>query len=154
MATTDEKRWERLAALGFKREIPTPEGQARMSAVIVQLAEPLIKQHAKTAERAKAIISLVVAGWNKSLFPPDKQPLVEKELIDRFVPKDGSAEVVGTVIHIMDLIGDRRVTEFPNLNKVIVDFKIEVSHDTLTLNVTSAPIPDLEMSAKRSEGEG
>ena len=144
MATNDAERWERLAALGFKREISTPEGQARMSAVILQLAEPLIKQHAKTVERAKAIISLVVAGWNKSLILPDKRPLVEKELIDRFVPKDGSAATVGTVIHVMDLIGDRRAKEFPDLNKVIVDYKIEASGDTLTLNISSAPIPDLE----------
>jgi hypothetical protein len=148
MATKDEERWERLAALGFKREIPTPEGQARMSAVILQLADPLIKQHAKTVERAKAIISLVIAGWNKSLFPPDKQPLVEKELIDRFVPKDGSAATVGTVIHVMDMIGDRRVKEFPGLNKVIVDYKLEVSGNNLNLNISSAPIPDLYGEAR------
>ena len=147
MATNDEKRWERLAALGAKREIPTPEGQARMSAVILQLANPLIKQHAKTVDRAKAIISLVIAGWNKSMFPPDKQPLVEKELIDRFVPKDGSAETVGTVIHIMDLIAERRMKEFPDLNKIIVDYEVEVSGDSLNLNVSSAPIPALNGEA-------
>ena len=38
MTNQDETRWERLAALGVKREIPTPEGEAKMSAVVLQLA--------------------------------------------------------------------------------------------------------------------
>ena len=40
MSDKAKERWERLAALGVKREIPTPEGQAKMSAVILQLADP------------------------------------------------------------------------------------------------------------------
>ena len=35
MSSKDKQRRERLAALGAKREIPTPEGEARMSAVIL-----------------------------------------------------------------------------------------------------------------------
>jgi hypothetical protein len=96
MANESEERWKRLAALGVQREIPTPEGEARMSAVILQLAEPLLKQHGKTPQRAEAIIMLTIAAWNKSMFPPDKQPLIEKDLINSFVPKDGNAEDVIT----------------------------------------------------------
>ena len=48
MAINDEERRKRLAALGAKAEIPTPEGEAKMSAVILQLAEPLMKQHGIT----------------------------------------------------------------------------------------------------------
>ena len=81
---------------------PTPEGEAKTSAVILQLAEPLMKQHGTTAERAEALLMLTIAGWNKSMFPPDKQPLVEKDLINAFVPKDGSAEAVGVAVEVMD----------------------------------------------------
>src|SRR3989304_759740 len=98
MTIKDQERWERLAALGVKREIPTPEGEAKMSAVILQLAEPLMEQHGKTAERAQAILMLAIAGWNKSMFPPDQQPLIEKDLIDAFVPEDGSAQAVGVAV--------------------------------------------------------
>ncbi len=80
MPIKDKERWERLAALGAKSEIPTPEGEAKMSAVILQLAEPLIRKHGKTVERAEAIIMLTIAGWNKSMFPTDKQPIIEKDL--------------------------------------------------------------------------
>ena len=149
-----EERWERLAALGVKREIPTPEGEARMSAVILQIAEPLIKQHGKTEERAKSILMLTVAGWNKSVFPPDKQPIVEKELIDRFVPKGGSAEAVGVVVHIMDTVAEQREKLFPDLRKVIVDYEVEISAGHLTLNVTSAPVPDVWQRAEGKQGSG
>ena len=144
MPSKDEKRWERLAALGMKREIPTPDGEAKMSAVILQLAEPLIKKHGKTAERAEAILMLTIAGWNKSMFPPDKQPLIEKDLIDAFVPKDGSAEAVGVAVEVMDFVAERRQRLFPDLRKIIVDYEVTIGGGRLTLGVSSAPIPNLD----------
>jgi len=146
MPNMDEKRWERLAALGVKREMPTPESEAKMSAVILQLAEPMMKQHGTTAERAEALLMLTIAGWNKSMFPPDKQPLVEKDLINAFVPKDGSAEAVGVAVEVMDIIAERRQKLFPDLRKIIVDYEVEIGGGRLTLNVSSAPIPDLGQS--------
>jgi hypothetical protein len=140
---SNKERWERLAVLDGKREIPTPEGEAKMSAVVLELAKPLLKEHGKTGGRAEAIISLTVAGWNKSMFPPDKQPAIENDLIDCFVPKDGSAENIGVAVHVMDLVADRREQLFPDLRKIILDYDLQVSDDFLTLNVTSAPIPDL-----------
>ncbi len=143
MPIKDKERWQRLVALGAKEEIPTPEGQAKMSAVILQLAEPLFKQYGKTADRAKVIISLAVAAWNKSMFPPDKQPLIEQDLIDCFVPKDGNAEDVGLTIGFMDVIAERREKLFPDLRKIVLDYEAEISGGRLTLAVTSAPIPEL-----------
>lgn len=63
-----------------------------MSAVILKLAEPLMKKHASNPERASVIIMVTIAAWNKSMFPEEKQPMIEKDLIDCFVPKDGSAQ--------------------------------------------------------------
>ena len=143
MRNNQDKRWERLAALGVKREIPTPEDEAKMSAVILQVAEPLMKQHGTTAERAETILMLSIAGWNKSMFPPDKQPLVEKDLIDAFVPNDGSAQAIGVAVEIMDIIAERRLKLFPDLRKIIVDHEVEIVGGRLTLSVSSAPIPDL-----------
>ena len=148
MPIKDKERWERLAALGAKSEIPTPEGEAKMSAVILELAEPLLKQHGKTPERAEAIIMLTIAGWNKSMFPPDKQPIIEKDLIDCFVPKDGIAEDIGVAVHFMDLVAERREKLFPDLRKIIVDYEVEVSGGRLTLNVASAPIPDISQHSR------
>ncbi len=142
MSIKDKERWERLAALGAKSVIPTPDAEVKMSAVILQVAEPLLKRHGKTRERTETIISLTVAGWNKSLVPPEKQPSFEKELIDCFVPKDGSAEDVGVATLIMDIAAERREKLFPNLRKIVVDYDLDISRGQLTLNVTSAPIPE------------
>lgn len=142
MSTKAEERWKRLAALGVKREIPTPEGEARMSAVMLQLAEPIIKQHGKTEEQVKWVLMLCVAGWNKSVFPADKQAIVEREFIDRFVPNDGSAEAGGIVVEIMDYVSEQREKLFPDLHRVIVDYDIEISGGDLNLNGTSARAPD------------
>lgn len=146
MTNKDETRWERLAALGVKREMPTPEGEAKMSAVILQLAEPLMKQHGTTAERAESLLMLTIAGWNKSMFPPDKQPLIENDLINAFVPKDGSAEAVGVAVEVMDIVAEQRQKLFPDLRKIIVDYDVEIVGGRLTLNVSSAPIPNLGQS--------
>jgi len=144
MPSKDDERWKRLAALGVKREMPTPEGEAKMSAVVLQLAEPLMKEYGTTAKRAQTILLLTIAGWNKSMFPPDKQPLIEKDLVDAFVPKDGSAEAVGVAVEVMDFIAERRQKLFPDLRKIIVDHQVQIGGGRLTLTVSSAPIPDLD----------
>jgi hypothetical protein len=77
------------------------------------------------------------------MFPTDKQPIVEKDLIDCFVPKDGSAVAVGVAIEVMDTITERREKLFPDLQKIIVDYETHIDGGRLTLNVTSAPIPEL-----------
>ena len=89
---------------------------------------------------------LTIAGWNKSMFPPDKQPLIEKDLIDAFVPKDGSAGAVGVAVEVMDLIAERRQELFPDLRKIVVDYHVEIGGGRLTLQVSSAPIRDVGKS--------
>ena len=136
MTIHDEERWKRLEALGAKREVPTPEGEHKMSAVILQLAEPLMEKHGNTPEQAHSIIMMTIAGWNKSMFPPEHQTIIEKDLIDAFVPKDGLATDVGTVIDLLDLVVERRKQLFPDVQKIIVDYKLEIGDGRLTLNVT------------------
>lgn len=134
---------EAAGCIGARSEIPTPEGDARMSAVILEVAEPLLKQCGKAPERAKAVIMLVVAGWKKALFPLDQQPVVEKEIIDLFVPGDRSAEAIGVAVDIMDAAAERRERLFPDLRKIIVDYEVDFFGDRLTLNVSSASVPDV-----------
>ena len=144
MPSKAEERWQRLSALGAKGVIPTPEGEARMSAVILEVAEPLLKKYAETQEQLTTVIAFVIAGWNKSLFPLDKQPIVEKEIIDRFVPEDGRGESIGVAVDIMDTAAERREKLFPGVRKIIVDYEIEISGDQFNLNVSSAPVPEVD----------
>jgi hypothetical protein len=141
------KRWKRLEALGIKREsvkrdIPTPDGEPRMSAVLLKLADPLIHRPGTTARQAETIIALTVAAWNKCLLPAGSQPALEKEIVDAFVPPDGYAEDVGAVVEVMELIAERRTRLFPDIRKLVVDYELSFPPGNLTLNVTSAPIPN------------
>ena len=73
-----------------------------------------------------------------------KQPVVEKEIVHQLVPEDGAAEDIGVAVAIMDMSADRRDQLFPDLGKVIVDNEVEIPGSCLSLNVTSAPAPELE----------
>jgi len=42
----------------------------------------------------------------------------------------------------MDLMAERREKLFPHLRKLVVDYELDISGGRLTLNVTSAPIPE------------
>jgi hypothetical protein len=44
----------------------------------------------------------------------------------------------------MDIVVERREKLFPDLRKIIVDYELDISGGRLTLNATSAPIPDLD----------
>ena len=84
---------------------------------------------------------------------------MEKDLIDCFVPKDGSVEAIGVALEFMEIVADRRKTLFPDLRMVIVNYDLIISDGRLTLNVTSAPIPDLggatgEQAVKQPESNG
>ncbi|MCY2994360.1 MAG: hypothetical protein NTY19_41785 [Planctomycetota bacterium] len=72
-----------------------------------------------------------------------KQPLIEKDLINSFAPKDGNAEDVGVAVQIMDTMVERRERLFRDLRKIIVDYECSISGGRLTLEVRSAPIPKL-----------
>jgi len=120
---------------------PLQADDLKMSAVILTLAEPLLKKYGTDAKRAESIIALAIAAWNKAMFPAESQAGFEKTVIDIAVPSDGSAESVGVVIEVMELIEDRRKKLFPKLRVVIANYDLQVSQGRLTLNVGSAPIP-------------
>ena len=116
------------------------DGELKMSAVILTLAEPLLKKEGMNAERQQAIIALTVAAWNKAMLPLEKQAPIETEIINHLVPHDGSAESAAVVIEIMDAVDERRRELFPNLRAVVANYDFRVSESGMTLNIGSAPI--------------
>ena len=99
------------------------------------------RQYKDNPKRIEGIIMLTIAAWNKGMFPSEKQDGVEKDIIDAFVPPDGSAESVAVILEVMDLIEERRKRLFPNLRKIIVTYDLKVVKGRLSLNVGSAAIP-------------
>lgn len=124
-----------------RSEASQADDELKMSAVILTLAEPLLKKHGTNAERKEAIIALTIAAWNKAMLPDGKQGPVEKEIINKLVPLDGSAEDVAVIIGIMDIVEESRRELFPNLRMLVANYDFQVSEAGMTLNVSSAPIP-------------
>ena len=119
--------------------IDPPDG-VKMSAVILKLADPLLKKYGGNDKQIESIISLTVIEWNKSMFPEDEQEKLQDITIDRLVPKGGNAEDVGSLLYISDLIVERKKKYFPDLRKVILGYDLSVANGNITLNVSSVPI--------------
>ena len=130
-----------------KRTIPGRRGQVfvlgsdpKMSEIILDLADPLIDGDVSNAKEVDLIVQLTIAAWNKAMLSADKQDASEKQIIDILVPRDGDAELVGTVIQALDIVEERRKKLFPNLRRFIVDYDLQVSDGRVALNIISSDI--------------
>jgi len=112
----------------------------KMSAVILKLAEPLLKKYGDDDKRIETIIFLTIAEWNRLLLPEDSQENFQDEIFDTLSPPGDDAATVGSLLYISDLISERKKKYFPDLKKVIIDRELFVSNGNITLNIASAPI--------------
>jgi len=117
----------------------SPDG-LKMSAVILKLAEPLLKKYGDDDKRIETIIFLTIAEWNRLLLPEDLQEDFQDEIFDTLSPPGDDAATVGSLLYISDLISERKKKYFPDLKKVIIDRELFVSNGNITLNIASAPI--------------
>ena len=117
----------------------SPDG-LKMSAVILKLAEPLLKKYGDDDKRIETIISLTIAEWNRLLLPEDLQENFQDEIYDTLSPPGDDAATVGSLLYISELIEERKKKYFPDLKKVIIDQELFVSNGNITLNIASAPI--------------
>ena len=149
---TKYKRLQQKVKNGFKQQgIPTegiefiesPDG-VKMSAVILKLAEPLLKEYGDDDKRIETIISLTIIEWNRLLFPEDVREKFQDEMIDTLSSPDDEAETVGSLLYLSDLIAERQKKYFPNLKKWIVDYELIISDGDITLNISSASMEDLQ----------
>ncbi len=145
---TKYKRLQQKVKNGFKQQgIPTegiefiesPDG-VKMSAVILKLAEPLLKEYGDDDKRIETIISLTIIEWNRFMFPEDVREKFQDEMIDTLSPPGDEADTVGSILYISDLIAKRQKKYFPDLKKMIIDYELIVSDGDITLNISSAPV--------------
>lgn len=119
--------------------INPPDG-VKMSAVVLKLAEPLLKKYGNDDKHIETIISITIIVWNKLIFPEDEQEKLQEEMIDRLVTTDGDAEEIGVILYMIELITERKKKYFPDLKKVIISYDLNILHGNITLNISSAPI--------------
>jgi hypothetical protein len=113
-----------------------------MSEVILDLADPLLDGDVSNAKEVDFIVQLTIASWNKAMFSADRQPALEKDIIDTLVPPDGDAELVGAIVEAMEIIEDRRKKLFPHLRRYVLDYDLQVSDGRVALNIVSQAMSD------------
>jgi len=124
--------------------IEPPDG-VKMSAVILKLAKPLLKQFDDNDKRTKAIISLTIFEWNRLMLPEGEREKFQDEMFDTLLPPgDDDPDMVGSLIHISDLIAERKKKYFPDLKKWIIDYELILSDGDIALNISSALMEDLQ----------
>jgi len=142
------KRLQQKVKDGFRQQgIPTEGSEfvessdgVKMSAVILKLAEPLLKKYGDDDKRIETIVSLTIIEWNRLMLSEDEKEILQDIMIDTLSPPGDDAETVGSLLYISDLIAERKKKYFPNLKKVIVNQELIVSNGNITLNIASAPV--------------
>ena len=135
-----EKEFRETGLYPKKMEFTEPADGVKMSAVILKLAEPLLKKYGDDDKRIETIVSLTIIEWNRLMFPEDQREKIQDEMIDTLSPPDSEAETVGSLLYISDLIAERQKKYFPDLKRLIVEYELIVSDGDITLNISSAPI--------------
>jgi hypothetical protein len=133
------KLLKKFEGSGKMKFIDPPDG-IKMSAVILKLADPLLKKYGDNDNRIETIISLTVIEWNKLILPEDEQKKIHNITIDHLVPTGADAEDFGSLLYISELIAERKKKYFPHLKKIILNYDLSVSNGNITLNVSSVPI--------------
>ena len=142
------KRLQQKVESGFKQKGISTEGiefrdspdGVKISAVILKLAEPLLKKYGDIDKRIKTIISLTIFEWNRLMLPEGERENFQDQMFDTILPPGDDADMVGSILYINQLIAERQKKYFPDIKKVIVDYELIVSDGNITLNISSAPI--------------
>jgi hypothetical protein len=135
----NKQRHRRLAA--ERRRAAMSGGEPKMSAVILELAEPLLKRYGDTPSLSHNIIALTIAAWNKAVLPADMQEGFDEKVLQALGPIGNSRDGREVIAYTMNLIAERTKQYYPNLRKYIVSFDIDVLEGKTSLNVASAALP-------------
>ncbi len=119
-----------------KKVVVEPSGAIRMSEVLQDFAEPLLKESVTDAE-VKDAIKFSILVWNASLVPtPDRENILEL-LIENLADSDQPGHTE-SIKYYVNMLLKRKETMFPDLNRIIVDFRFSGSESTLRFDVASS----------------
>ncbi|MGH8057988.1 MAG: hypothetical protein ACREOH_12245 [Candidatus Entotheonellia bacterium] len=104
----------------------------KMSDVILRFAEPVLQGPGGPNKNA---IRLAIAVWNVSLLPKDEQSESLKPIVNMLPEDDRDAR--DKLIATFDMLLARKRRYFANNTRVILDYQITDSADTLHLDVIS-----------------
>ena len=105
----------------------------KMSDVILRFAEPLLRSPHGVI--SKNVIRFAIAVWNVSLLPKDEQSEALKPIVTMLPEDDQDARY--ELLAAIGMLLARKQRYFANNTRVILDYQITESPDTLHLDVIS-----------------
>jgi hypothetical protein len=142
--TNERKASQRQKRTPNKPSVSSPPQRTppdiKISEAILALAEPL-RAHYRESHRLHAIISIAVMAWNISLFPEEEQAHVQGMLIES-LPQELSGEDVGMLLGTIDTLIVRKNLLYPNIREYILTHNLSLADHTITLTVSTSPVPE------------
>jgi hypothetical protein len=123
-----------------KTIIPTPPNIEGMSEIILEFANPIIMKGSDNC--AKIVIALAIFVWNMTILPDqfnenDLDDLVE-HLADDLSKSD--AKLIGELHFIINYFKERKIKEFSQYNRLVLDYQMSMINGKCDLSVVSAAI--------------
>jgi hypothetical protein len=137
----DRKKRQRARKPGFPHVPPesiviaNPPGEIKMSEVLLEFIEPYTDEQS-TPDDLKRVLSVATLAWNLALFPEAERPAQLRE-IEATVPP----EVRPTMRAFMEELLQRRLTQFANIRRAILDYQVSMTPSGPHLNVVSTLSP-------------
>jgi hypothetical protein len=80
-------------------------------------------------------------AWNISLFEGEERTELQEKIVEKF-PPDFGGEDVAILLDNLEMLIERKEKEFPDIQEYIMDHQVQFSGNSLTLNVTAAPLKE------------
>jgi hypothetical protein len=122
------------------RVLTIKNSKEKMSDILMEFAEPLLKDCDNDQEIEKAI-SMAVVSWNVALMPKTEQVDARKKILDTLDPGDSAGRQA--VMEIVDYLIYRKQTVYASNQRLIVNYKISKPDGEIRLIVASTPSAEM-----------
>ena len=116
-----------------------PEGQAKMSEMILDFAKPFLDKY-KDEEPERKAIGLAIIIWNTSLFPKKEQDREIEKLCSDLTPTDDANDFAALMDHVNILL-ERKKKYYPDNKRAIIKYQTSGTGKNRRLDVASTLSP-------------
>ncbi len=125
--------------LPISHVVVEPEGQAKMSEIILEFAEPLLDQcEGEKSERTATALAIMI--WNLSLFPEKDQDREIEKMCSKLLGSNDAKDYAALVDYATFLM-ERKKKYYSDNKRAIMDYQISGSGKNRRLDVASTLSP-------------
>jgi len=125
--------------LPISKMVVDPEGEAKMSEVILDFAKPFLDK-CEDEESEKKAIGLAILIWNVSLFPKKKRDQ-EIENLCSGLSSSEDANDFAALMNYVNILLERKKVYYPDNKRAIINYQMSGSGKNRRLDVASTLSP-------------